>query len=134
MAKKINIVGNALVVTSKMSLANIKLLEKFDPKALSVYEADEDGHKQQVFRVSSTTGDGVIGKYGACFADETRDEEKLATVTMTIPRTVTNAVDWAEDNIGVAVAYLEKVEAQATAALEVVAAKRKALREAIEVI
>lgn len=134
MAKKIIIAGDSLVITSTMKLDDIKLLEKFAPKALCVYEADEDGKKQEVFRVATTSGKGSINKYGASFASCTRDEDKLATITMAIPAGVADVKEYAEDMIGAAVAHLATVEAQAKDAIETVNAQRKALRDSIEVI
>lgn len=134
MAKKIVIVGDAMVLDSTLTLDQIKMLEKYDPKALMVYEADEDGHKQTVFRVASTTGKGCISEYGICFANETRNEEKNATITLQIPGNVTDVMQYAEDLAGAAIAHLATVEAQAVPALEAVAAKRAALRGSIQVI
>lgn len=130
---KVTIVGDAMVVTSIAKLEDIKTLEKYAPKALSLFEKDEDGKKEEVFRVSTTTGDGSIGEFGASFASVTHDEAKLATITMCIPKGITDAKEYAAETIGKAVMALNKVEAQFKAALEGVEAEKKAVRENITI-
>ena len=41
---KITIAGDSIVITSSKTLAAIKDLEKYRPKALRLYERDEDGN------------------------------------------------------------------------------------------
>ena len=103
---KITIVGDAMVITSSKKLEDIKLLEKYRPKALCLYETNEDGKKEEVFKVGSTNGEGAINKYGASFASVTHDEEMLATITMPIPQGVADAIEYAAEKVGMAVINL----------------------------
>ena len=61
---KIIIAGDAIVVKSDEKLEDIKTLEKYMPKALSLFE-EEDGKKSEVFRVGSTNGQGSINQFCA---------------------------------------------------------------------
>lgn len=130
---KITIAGDSIVVTSSKTLEAIKELEKYSPKALRLYDRDEDGNKSEVFRVA-TGANGVINGNGAVFASATHDEQKLATITMTIPAGTANAVDYAADKIGKAITMLNKVEAQFEDALNTVAAEKAAVLECINVV
>lgn len=129
---KITIAGDSIVIVSSKTLDQIKDLEKYRPKALRLYEADEDGNKAEVFRVASGTT-GVINGNGAVFASATHDDRKLATITMPIPAGVADAVDYAAEKIGVAITLLNKVEAQFNAAITAVNAEKAAVRECIAV-
>lgn len=131
---KITIAGDSYVVTSSAQLETIKMLEKYRPKALSLFETDENGKKAEVFRVASTDGEGSISKFGAAFGSATHDAEKLATITGAIPHGVENAVDYVADRIGVAIIMLNKVEAQFADATQEVEAEKNAVRENIVVV
>lgn len=130
---KITIAGDAVVITSTQKLEDIKLLEKYRPKALCLYETGENGKKEEVFKVGSTTGEGAISMYGASFGSTTHDEEKLATITMTLPRGVADAKQYVADAVGVAILNLNKVEAQFAEALADVTAEKETVMENITV-
>ena len=130
---KITIVGDALVVTSTKSLEDIKTLEKYRPKSLRLYEKNDEGEREEVFRVGSTSGFGSINQYGASFSGVTHDDDKLATITMSIPTGTANAKDYAVELIGVGTIRLNKVEEQIAAALAEVKAERAAVAENITI-
>ena len=129
---KITIAGDSIVITSSKTLGEIKDLEKYRPKALRLYERDEDGNKSEVFRVASGTV-GVINGNGAVFASVTHDDQKLASITMPIPAGTANAVDYAADLFGNAIMMLNQVEAQFEDAINDVAAEKAVIRECITV-
>lgn len=129
---KITIAGDSIVITSSKTLEVIKDLEKYRPKALRLYECDEDGNKSEVFRVASGST-GVINGNGAVFASVTHDDQKLASITMPIPAGTANAVDYAAEKIGKAITMLNQVEAQFEDAVNAVAAEKAAVRECITV-
>ena len=129
---KITIAGDSIVITSSKTLDAIKDLEKYRPKALRLYDRDEDGNKCEVFRIASGAN-GVINGNGAVFASVTHDEQRLASITMPIPAGTVNAVDYAAEKIGKAITLLSKVEAQFDEALAEVAAEKAAVRECITV-
>lgn len=130
---KITIVGDAMVVTSTKTLENLKTLEKYRPKALRLYETNDEGKREEVFTVGTTKGTGSINQYGASFASETHDDAKLATITLPIPTGTANAKEYAAEKIGVAITLLNKVEAQIDGALADVAAEKAKVLENITV-
>lgn len=107
-----------MVVTSARKVEEIETLQKYAPKALSLYEANEEtGKREEVFRIAMSKGTGSVTNSGICFAGATHDGQGLATVTLPIPRDVEDAKEYAADSVGVAVVLLNKVEAQFDAAL-----------------
>lgn len=129
---KIKVVGDVMVVESTQTLEDIKTLEKYNPKALFLYEEDEDGKKKQVFRVCSTAGKGSIGQYGASFGSETHDGRGIATITMCLPDGVEDAKEYVAEAVGLAIVRLNKVEEQFAEALTKVEADKAAVLENIE--
>lgn len=109
---RITIAGDAIVITSTKTLEDIKKLEKSNPKALTLFETNEDGKKEEVFTVGSTNGNGSINGFSAAFGSVTHDERKLATITMLIPSGVEDAMEYAYEKIGGSLSKLKKVEEQ----------------------
>lgn len=130
---KITIAGDAMVITSSQTLEAIKTLEKYRPKALCLYETGENGKKEEVFKVCATAGEGSINQYGASFGSVSHDDEKLATITLPIPRGTQDAVEYAAEKVGVAIINLNKVEEQFAEALADVETEKAAVRENITV-
>lgn len=134
---KITVLGNALVATSAKSLSALETLFKYRPSALTLKEKDEEtGRMQEVFTVSVTDhGNGSLGEFGACFSGATRDEAKLATITMALPSNVPadGVKEWIADHYGAALMMLNKVEAQVDAALAAVAEDKAAVMANISV-
>lgn len=124
---KIKNAGGAVALVSDLRLEEIELLEKYRPKALTLYEGDE-----AVFRVS-TGSEGDVSKYGACFAAATRDEAALAEHTILIPADVTDVKEFAVESIGPAVLQLNRVEEQAKAALTGIKDELAKVREAVSI-
>lgn len=129
MATKIIVSGNGVTVKMDKALADIKTLEKHNPKALRLYDED----KNEIFRVASTTGEGSINAYGASFDGESRDDAKNAILTLMMPTEARDAKAWVEEVIGTAVLKLNKVEAQMTEALAKVNSELTTVRESITV-
>lgn len=129
---KIIIAGDAIVVKSDKKLEDIKTLEKYNPKALSLF-AEEDGKKTEIFKVGSTTGNGSINQYGASFGSVAHDGSGLATITLPVPADVENVVDYASDLIGPAIVHLNQVEDGIALGLATVAAQKKQIAENIVV-
>lgn len=130
---KITIVGDAMVVTSTKTLENIKTLEKYRPKALRLYETNDEGKREEVFSVGTTKGSGSINQYGASFGSCTHDEARLATITLPVPADTESVKEYAADKFGVAITMLNKVEAQIDGALAEVAAEKAKVLENISI-
>ena len=130
---KVVIAGDAVVVTSSKKLEDIKTLERYNPKSLSLYEPYDNGKMVETFRVGSTEGAGAIGKFGISFGSATHDENGYATVTMLLPDGVEDAVGYVADAIGYSVMKLNKIEEGINLALGVVEAEKEAILQNITV-
>lgn len=128
---RIIIAGDAAIVESAYTLEQIKTLEKYRPRALTLL--DEDG-KTVVFKVGTTTGKGSINNYGASFDSESRNEGRKAIITLSIPKEVLDAETFVEDVIGVSIISLNRVEEQFDAALASVEEERQTVRANITVM
>lgn len=127
---KVTIFGNAAVITSTMKSEDIKTIQKYHPEALVL--KDEDG--DEYFRVGVGTR-GNVNVYGVTFDGETRDEAKYATLTLAVsPDDGENIIDCIEDEIGNALANLNKVERGAAAVLEQIREERAAVRSCITIV
>ena len=130
---KILIAGDVIVVTSSKKLEDIKTLEKYDPKSLSLFD-EEDGIKTEVYKVGSTKGTGSINKYGASFGSEARDGSGLATITLPIPDGIEDVMEYTSDEVGFSLMKLNEIEAKMDAALDAVTSKKAAILENIQVM
>lgn len=131
-AAAIKIAGAACIIESAFTPDQIKLLSKFRPKALALYEGE--GHKEEVFRVGiAAKGMGSINSVGASFGTQVSQTGK-ATITMMVPEGTADAKKWAADTVGVAILNLNKVEAQFEAALAEVTSEQQRVNETITVM
>ena len=132
-AASIKIAGSACVVESAHTLEDIKLLEKYRPKALSLFEG-EAGKKEEVFRIGTTAkGLGSINTYGATFGTQKSANGK-ATITMVVPEGTEKPKEWAADVIGVSIIKLNQVEEQFEAALAEVLEEQETVNSTITVM
>ncbi len=129
---KISIVGDAIVVTSSAKLEDIRTIAKYNAAAL-VLMGGEEG-KTPIFGV--THGDkGELTQHGAVFASETRDDDKLATITLSIPANATGDItEWVADKYGKAITYLARLEATLPDVLAAIVAERNAVKANITVV
>ena len=124
------IVGNAAVITSTLTLEQIKKVEKSARKDALVLKGGEDG-KTPVFRVATGYGDGNINAVGAEFANASR-EGGYAQITLLIPSDVENAKEYVADKYGAALTNLAKVEEKLPEVVSVIDAEYAALLETID--
>ena len=128
----ITIAGKAVVITSSLKLEDIRKVEKYRPEALILMGGKDD--KEQIFRIGGKgSGTGVLGKYGAEFANATRDEAKLACITM-VMEDVDDVQTAFKDKYGAALLNLNKLEGQIPAALEAIDAEVAEIDSHITVI
>jgi len=120
--------GSAVALVSTLTLEEIKQLERYRPKFLTLREDDE-----VVFRVSSGEK-GSISKFGVCFATATRDAAAKAEVTLAMPADVTDVEAFAVEMIGPAYLLLGKVEAQAKQALAGIKEELDQVRSAVSAV
>ena len=128
MAKVVS-VGQAVVITSEVKLEDIKKIQKYRPEAL-VLKGGED-NKEEIFRIG--IGDGKINTYGASFGEATRDDEKLATITMTTNYNGDDIKGFIVDELGGALTNLGKLEKTLPAVLESIDKDRAAIMDGITI-
>lgn len=127
---KISIAGQAVVVTSSMALEDIKTIKKYRPKAL-ILKGGEDG-KEPIFALG--IGEGKINQVGASFNQATRDEAKLATLTMTTNFDGEDIVAFVTDTLGGALMSLNKLEETLPAVLAEINAEKAEIQQNITVV
>ena len=129
---KIIVAGEAVVITSSMKLTDLETIKKYNPKAL-VLMGGEDG-REPVFCIGVNRGKtGSINQFSVDFGAETRDDKKLATMTLMTSGVTGDVKEFVADKYGAALMLLNKLEATLPAALEAIAADKKAILENITV-
>jgi len=113
----VRIAGNIIVLTSSVTLEELKRLEKHRPEALGIRNAKDE----VIFRVG--TGSNALNNNGASFCTATLDSRGLALITLTIPAGVTDAKLYFAETFGKAYAQFKQVEAGLAEATREVAAE-----------
>lgn len=104
-AANATVAGAACVITSAISLEDLKLIKKYRPKALTAYAEGEK--KEVVFKVMlENTAKGDVGPTAISFSNVVSADGK-ATVTIDVTDKDMEAV---EDKIGAALLQLSKME------------------------
>ena len=80
--------------------------------------------KEPIFAVGTTNGAGNINAFGASFGAETRDDEKLACITLFLDGVTGDVKDWVADRLGAAIINLNKLEEKLPAVLDEIAAEK----------
>lgn len=126
------IAGKALVITSALKLADLEAVKKYQPKAL-ILMGGEDG-KEPIFAMGVVRGSaGKIGNIGVEFGEETRDDAKLATMTLMVPADVKDMKEYVADKYGAALMNLAKLEESLPAVVAAIAADKQAIMDNINV-
>lgn len=129
---KTQVVGNAVVITSALALEEIKMVKKYRPASLTLM-GGEDG-KEPIFAISVREGtSGDINKYGATFGGATRDDKKLATITMQCDYDGEDIREWLADEIGGALINVEKLEKALPAVIKEIEEERLVVMASIDV-
>lgn len=129
---KVLIAGNAVVITSEYSLSDLRKVAKHRPECLTLKNANDEN----IFSVFvEDSGAGTISNYGVLFADETRDAEKRATLTMTVcsDEEITDIRQYVIDEIGTGLSRLKEIENNLCFALSEIDAEIEALMNDITV-
>lgn len=130
---KIIVAGQAVVVTSSLTLDEIKEVKKYRPEALVLYKG-EGPEKEPDFKVGfSKCSGGSVGTYGVEFGSESHDDDKLATLTMIIPEDVEDIKGYVSDAIGAAVLKLNKLEESLPEVLKEIKEEREKIDEIITI-
>lgn len=128
---KIKVIGNTVHVISSQKLEDVKLLAKYRPNALKLIEGT-GAEKKEVFSVMIGSAAGNINAFGVMFSEATTADGK-AMVTLTAPADTADMKAWAEEEIGVAILQLKKVEAQFAAAIAEVKAEKAEVAASITI-
>lgn len=108
---KVTIVGNAVVITSSMKLADLATIKKYRPKALKLMGGENN--KEELFALDvGTSGNGGMNGVGACFCAATHDEAKLACITTTLEGVQGDIKEYVADKFGEALIHLNAMEAK----------------------
>ena len=120
---RINVIAKAVVVTSTLKIDEIKMVKKYRPEALTLFEGEGD-KKEPVFCIGLTRGAGEINQYGASFSENTLGDGKEAQVTMILPDGISDVKEYVSDAIGRAVIKLNKLEATIPGVIEEIKAEK----------
>lgn len=130
---KIRVLGTTLMVSTEVSLEQLKELTARKPDALKLVE-ENDGKKAELFRVS-VGQTAQLNHFGATFTGVTNNEPKVAMLTIDIgskPEDA-NVKDYIADKYGAAILNLQKVETQFKPALDEIASERATLAGLIDI-
>jgi len=100
----VKIAGNIIVLTSTVTMNQLRQLEKHRPKALTIL----DEENTPVFRIG--TGSNALTTHGASFNAATLDGRELAYITLTIPEGVTDGKRYFAEIYGNAHLQLKQIE------------------------
>jgi hypothetical protein len=109
-------------------MADLETVKKYRPSALAITEPET---KETIFKIG--IGTSSANDFGISFGGVSNDAEKLATATMPIPHEVEDAKEFVLDKAGLAIANLNKIEANIVLALDEIRTERDAVAESIKV-
>lgn len=132
---KIQMLGDAIVITSALKTEDIQKTARFNSNALTLRKQEvEDGPKDPVFKILLGPAGG-INRHGVIF-DSTDDNGYARTTLASEPvaMTMQERVDEFASTHAQAIAYATELEAQVTAALVDIDAATATALESIEVV
>jgi hypothetical protein len=106
---RVQIAGNAFVVTSKLSLETIKKLEKLDPDTLCL-KRYEQGEEIEIFKIMSGKTSS-ISTYGIVFSEANKAGNAIATSLF--PEDIKDKKEYIKERFGKTLFILDELEAQA---------------------
>lgn len=129
---KIYLAGDAVVITSALSLESLRTVKKYRPETLHLYGGKEN--EVLIFSVLVDRGSAVCAN-AIAFNTATRDDEKLATLTTMLPESAknTDVKEYLADEYGAVITNLNKIEAAIPAILEEIAAEKAAVMSNISI-
>lgn len=129
---KFTIAGNALVVTSAMSMEDLSTIKKYRPKALTLMGGENN--KEEVFRIDvGNTGNGGINCVGACYCGNTHDAEKKACITISLSGVTGDVREYVADQFGEAFISLNRLEESLPGVLAEILEQKAAIMDIITV-
>jgi len=123
------IIGNAAVVKSEYTHAQLLTIAKYRPDAL-VVKGGESG-KDEIFSIAPAKDRvGSLSKFGACFADQGCDAPAAITITYDGPA----CKEKFADEYGAALRYIAQIEEGLDTAMDEIESEKAEVLESIEVI
>lgn len=130
---KITVAGSACVITSAIKLEDIKLLAKYRPDALNLYE-EKDGKKILDFSICATEKAGHISEFGISFNAEANDGSGCAQITGSVPTGDGTVSERVAEAVGPAVLKLNKLEEALPIVIAELKAERQLMIDSVEVL
>lgn len=128
---KITVVGGAAAIISTLKLEDLKTIQKYRPKSLTLMGGENN--KEPIFVIGAGTGNGELNGNGAYFTEHTHDEEKLACITISLSGVQGDVKEYIADRFGEAIANLNKMEESLPAVLDEVQAQKATVMESITI-
>ena len=100
----VKIAGNTIILTSTVTLEQLRRIEKHRPEVLEIRNAKEE----IIFRVG--TGSNALNNHGASFNAATLDDRELAYITLPIPSGVADARKYFAETFGQPHLHLKSIE------------------------
>ena len=119
---------NKAAIISDFTLEQIKLVEKYQPEELSVYNAET---KELLFKMA-TGNSGVISAYGIVF-NTSNSEGKAALMIDIAGETADEKKAFIVDNYGVAIDNANMIESHLQGIIDDITAKKEAVAASITV-
>jgi len=128
---KIVVAGEAVIITSSIKFDDLKMVEKYRPEAL-ILKGGDDG-KKPLFAIA-TNAVGSFNRSGIEFNSSTRDDDKLASVTLYYKGDDNDdIVEKIVDQLGSAIMSLNKIEAALPDVIAEINSEREAVRSGITI-
>lgn len=127
---RIYTVGQAAVITSELTLEDIKVIQKYRRDALTLMGGEEG--KDAVFTVMASDKGGGINSVGAVFNHAT-GEHGNACITVMLPDGIEDVKEYLVDKYGQAINCLNKLEYQLPSVLEDIYEEKRAVEDAITI-
>ena len=128
---KVVIAGNAVVINSTIKFEDIKKVAKARPTALTLMGGEDN--KEPIFTIGTCScTNGVINANGALFGSATRDDDRLATITMVVEGEG-DIKEFVAEEFGAALINLSKLEEKLPAVIEEINAEKDAVLGSITV-
>lgn len=121
---KLNVIGNAAVITSTIKYEDIKTVKKYRPDALVLYDGEGE-KKKPVFAID--VGAPQANQICIIFNGKTHDDDGFATYTELIPSSAGNIKEELADIFGATLTGLKKIEATFPAIIEEIKTDREAV-------
>ena len=131
---KIQILGNALTLTSALKAEDMNRVERLNPKALKLFEENPEGKMEEIFRVTMTEGEPNMSSYGVAFDSVNKDGYAYLTMQVCRPTDVENEAETATETFLPILTKLNKLEEAFTMKLADINTSVQTAKENVEIL